>query len=352
MHFSGIAMEVSMPDASRVNDYVLRGVGDPEKLVHDRLGYWDAWDTEEILAIIQWLRRYNVDSAHGHKVRFYGFDMMFPASAVEEVIEFIEQIDGKRAVTFRENTVRVRSEPKSLSREEWTHLQAALGDLKTDFEAHRREYSSRSSPDALAWALQQIRVANQATSWWLARAGGDDNRADVRERGMARNIEWILENEGPRGRIFVSAHNAHVAKGNRSKPEGATLGAPIVPMGRYLYQILGNSLLVMAATFNRGGFEAVGPFKERNFGPALADSVDGELSRLRIPFLILDLRSLPDTVRRDLGRERLLRANVASGDDGYDAYTPTESFDAVYFIERVSRSRPNPLVLEAWRNQR
>src|SRR5215472_13083748 len=37
---------------------------------------------------------------------------------------------------------------------------------------------------------------------------------------------------------------------------------------------------------------------------------------------------------------------------GYDAYVPTESFDAVYFIEEVSRSRPNPLALEAWRNRR
>jgi erythromycin esterase len=278
MNFSGIAMEVSMPDAARVDDYVFRGSGDARRLVHDRLGYWDAWDTEEILAIIQWLRQYNADPAHGPRVHFYGFDMMFPSSSVEEVLQFLEEVESSQAAKFREQTARVRKEPEKLSREEWVSLQSALSDLKSDFDAHRQEYSSRSSTAALEWALQQVAVSAQYARWWLAPADGVSNRADVRERSMAQNVQWILQKEGPGGRVFVSAHNAHVAKGFRRRPEGAGYGSPLSPMGRYLNEVLGASMMVFAATFNQGKLQATGPFKDYTFDPALGDSLDGQLS--------------------------------------------------------------------------
>jgi len=132
MNFTAVAMEVSMPDATRINDYVVRGVGDPEKLVHDSLGYWDAWDTEEILVLVRSIRRYNVNTAHRSKVRFYGFDMMFPASAVKEALSFLEQVNAERATIFREQTVRVREAAERLSREEWTTLSAVLSELTRD----------------------------------------------------------------------------------------------------------------------------------------------------------------------------------------------------------------------------
>jgi erythromycin esterase len=352
MSFSAVAMEVSMPDAGRVNDYVSGGAGDAEQLVHDSLGYWDAWDTEEILALVQWLRQYNVDPAHGRKVHFYGFDMMFPSSSVAEIIRFLEKVDADHAAAFRQQTAHVRTEPQRLSRKEWMDMRDALSKLRSDVEANRREYSARSSRDAFEWALHQISVATQAANWWLAGADGLNNRAQVREQSMAENIQWILQHEGPHGRILVSAHNAHVAKGYRRKPEGVALGSPIEPMGKYLNRVFGASLIVLAATFNQGRLQAVGPFKERTFAPALDDSLDGELRQVQLPFFILDLRTVPRRVRQDSPREWKIRANVGSGDDGYDVYTAPDSFDAVYFIDEVSRSRPNPLALAAWRNRK
>jgi len=110
-------------------------------------------------------------------------------------------------------------------------------------------------------------------------------------------------------------------------------------------------MIVLGAAFNRGQYQAVGPFKERIFGPAISDSLDGQLSRLDLPILVLDLRSAPQNIRQDLNGEKKVRANVGSGDDGYDVYTPTESFDAIYFVDEVTRTRPNPSALEAWRKR-
>ena len=40
--------------------------------------FW-TWDTEEVLALIEWMRAWNAD-ATTRKVKFYGFDMQFPRS--------------------------------------------------------------------------------------------------------------------------------------------------------------------------------------------------------------------------------------------------------------------------------
>ncbi|HXY39992.1 MAG TPA: erythromycin esterase family protein, partial [Vicinamibacteria bacterium] len=42
------------------------------------MGPWP-WDTEEVLAVVEWMRHYNADAAHPRKLRFYGFDRHRPS---------------------------------------------------------------------------------------------------------------------------------------------------------------------------------------------------------------------------------------------------------------------------------
>jgi erythromycin esterase len=48
-----------MPEAFDINEYVLTGNGDPVKALAG-LYFW-TWDTEEVLEMIRWMRRYNDD---------------------------------------------------------------------------------------------------------------------------------------------------------------------------------------------------------------------------------------------------------------------------------------------------
>jgi erythromycin esterase len=71
MGFTIFSIEANMPEAYRLNDYVLNGVGDPAKLLKGM--YFWTWDTQEVLAMIHWMREFN-KSGKG-RVQFTGFDM-------------------------------------------------------------------------------------------------------------------------------------------------------------------------------------------------------------------------------------------------------------------------------------
>src|SRR6187399_3224860 len=68
MGFTVFSIEANMPEAYRLNDYVLNGTGDPAELLRGM--YFWTWDTEEVLAMIQWMRAFN-QSGKG-RVQFTG----------------------------------------------------------------------------------------------------------------------------------------------------------------------------------------------------------------------------------------------------------------------------------------
>ena len=79
MGFNVFAMEASMPESVRMDRYVKGAPGDPAELLSG-LYFW-TWNTEEVLALIEWMRSYNEDPSHASKVKFYGFDMQTPTVA-------------------------------------------------------------------------------------------------------------------------------------------------------------------------------------------------------------------------------------------------------------------------------
>ena len=81
--FTIFGIEASYPECLRINDYVLNGTGNPaEALASQR---FSTWDTDEVLALIEWMRAWNRTQAR--KVKFYGFDMQFPTEAALNVLD-------------------------------------------------------------------------------------------------------------------------------------------------------------------------------------------------------------------------------------------------------------------------
>src|ERR671927_351649 len=72
--FTIFSIEANMPEAYRLNDYVLNGKGDPAALIKGM--YFWTWSTEEVLDMVQWMREFN-QSGKG-RVEFTGFDMQTP----------------------------------------------------------------------------------------------------------------------------------------------------------------------------------------------------------------------------------------------------------------------------------
>jgi erythromycin esterase-like protein len=89
MGFTIFSIEANMPEAYRLNDYVLNGTGDPAKLIKGM--YFWTWNTQEVLDMVMWMRQFN-KSGKG-KVQFTGFDMQTPNVAADIVRDFVDKND-------------------------------------------------------------------------------------------------------------------------------------------------------------------------------------------------------------------------------------------------------------------
>jgi erythromycin esterase-like protein len=93
MGFTIFSIEANMPEAYRLNDYVLKGEGDPAQLLKGM--YFWTWNTEEVLDMIRWMREFN-QSGKG-RVEFTGFDMQTPTVALDIAAKFLNARDSTYA---------------------------------------------------------------------------------------------------------------------------------------------------------------------------------------------------------------------------------------------------------------
>jgi erythromycin esterase-like protein len=96
MGFTMFSIEANMPEAYRLNDYVLNGTGDPAALLRGM--YFWTWDTEEVLEMIRWMRAFNA-SGRG-RVQFTGFDMQTHTVALDIVHQFVRRYDTAYVATL------------------------------------------------------------------------------------------------------------------------------------------------------------------------------------------------------------------------------------------------------------
>src|SRR5207237_5616501 len=95
MGFTIFSIEANMPEAYRLNDYVLNGTGDPAELLRGM--YFWTWNTEEVLEMIRWMRAFNA-SGRG-RVQFTGFDMQTHTVALDIVQQFVWRYDTEYVAT-------------------------------------------------------------------------------------------------------------------------------------------------------------------------------------------------------------------------------------------------------------
>jgi len=97
MGFNIFSIEANMPEAYRLNEFVLTGKGDPAALLKGM--YFWTWNTAEVLDMILWMRDFN-KSGKG-KVEFTGFDMQTPDVAMAIASDFITKYEPGYADSVR-----------------------------------------------------------------------------------------------------------------------------------------------------------------------------------------------------------------------------------------------------------
>lgn len=284
MGFTHFAIEAAMPEAERINQYVLTGQGDPAALLK-ALRTWP-WNTQEVLDLILWMREFNA-SGRG-PLRFAGFDMQSIRLAVPDARAFLTQADPEFVVVANSAFARVTAAER---RGAATAEDVAAARSVVDHMSARREIYLQSFPrEAVERAIQNARLVVQRAE---SLAG-----ITSRDQCMAENVEWILDQAPAGSKIVLWAHNGHVNK---------ALGW----MGDYLAQRYGDDMYVLGFAFGEGRYNAAGPM---GVGPhAEAPPVTGSLESLLgapgIPRYILDLRNLDEDAPTSwFHKPRLLRS--------------------------------------------
>lgn len=346
MGFTAIAVETGFAEAGPVDAYVGGESGDPAALVHGVFA-WDTRAFEENRQLIEWIRRRN--STHvGRKIHLYGLDLTGgrlgqlreSRRSVDEALVFLDRVDA-----VSERQLRLRLDPfldmfneggyGILSPADRDAVSAAIEDLASLFERRRVDFVKDSTEARYAIACRHAVVARQlVASFRSGIAAGAVKPPDYRDASMARdaamadNLRWVLEREGPEGRVFIYAHNGHVKKGPTEKEASAGFfpGKPPTSMGEYLQSMLGGEMFVVGSTYGKGAATMTTP-------PIDAASIESGLAEVGPPVFTIGLRPAAGVpgVLEWLNRPMKMREN-----DQYTELNPLAAFDALVFVENVN----------------
>jgi erythromycin esterase len=307
----------------------LTGQGDPAKALAG-LHFW-TWNTEEVLDMIKWMRKYNEDPMHPQKIKFYGFDMQFPEKAASFAVAYLKGVDSKQAKDIEKQLAIIKNQPRSerfrkLPKEIESALCLHIANILKIFDDNKKEYITNSTNEEYDIARQHLRLLQQYYSGGMR----------MRDQAMAENVLWIKRHEGFNARMVIWAHNGHVAT-NTDNTSG------IKPMGWYLRQELKNNMVVVGFAFNQGTFQVKDAnsmkLQHFNVGSAPVGSLDWTLAKAGLRLAALDLRSLPNngSVGSWFSKPHATRS---IGAIYYAQDAIGHMFDMLRFVETTTAARP------------
>jgi erythromycin esterase len=372
--FTAVALESGLTESRLVHEYVRGGPGEPADIASLGIG-WNFASFSHNHALITSLRQYNSDPRHARKINFYGFDV--PGSpgdptvqrgldtALREALHYLTKVDASAAAVFRArltpflphlrfdyyHQIDGPSYDKLVARER-DILTAAIADLLSLFERNEARYIESGLTEQYEWAHRAVIGARQVDSWlrqiplgWCASLEHIDvldRAADLRDRSLADNLEWILRREGPQGRLLVFAHNAHLSvmpvrrtwwsHDDEHCPHTVSFQQQVA--GTHLRRLFGKRLFTLG--------NLIGRCETRpDRTPAMPlhsppqKSVDALFGEVRLPSYVLDLRAAPQPVSSWLGKERQLGPGFEFPGKfrGLIELSLSSAFDAVWYLD-------------------
>lgn len=352
--FNLFAIEANLPESALINDYVLEGSGDPAVLLSG-LYFW-TWNTQEVLDMINWMREHNLNNPHS-TIEFHGFDMQHSVLAIDNVLAYLDRTDEEYAEEARElmgcflSTYPTPGEDESYFQNPWTDYETLsfttrkscrnkLTKVFDYLEGNKAALINDSSQEEYQYILRNARVILQAEDFVYSYS------SPKRDRYMAENVSWILDQSGPDSKIILWAHNLHVQD------------ELDVMMGKHLRDRFQEDLVVVGFSFFEGKFNAyrASSLQAQDVKPHLGpieftspekESFEYYLHQAGIPRFYIDLRD-PRIEMNQLDEELPFYGIVGAV---YDPSSPSfivksipELFDLMIYIEESTPSELLPLL--------
>jgi len=342
--FTAIAIESSLADSRRVDAYVNGAAGDARAIARNHISYGFGTFGANV-ELLEWMRAYNANPVHTRKLHFYGIDLSLggpgagnpTAVPFADALDLLTRVDSSHAAQLRARLAPVLQLPQgsafTVSDTVLDALIVAADELVSRVERARPQLVAMSADD-YDWGHQSGIMALRALRMRRVTppTTGDDippgawEAVEVRDLAMADAVRWILDREGPRGRVLVFAHNGHVANATSMGSIWNAFAKPPNMMGVHLRSMLGPKLVIIGQS---GGASA------GTLPKALADTdgIDEALASAGFRHFVVDLRTLragtPE--RRWLDRAHPMRSNITL----QMVVNPLRAFDALVYVDTL-----------------
>ncbi len=236
------ALEADYGCCETANRYIHGGEGTAEQAAA-ALGF-QIYKTHEMALLLNWMREYNDKAATGEDLCFYGFDMQRNEANYEYFIEVAGALgeDTKGLEKLWNN---------GCLNSEYTDEQRA--EIIKEVKAKLLEKEGTKAIQAVHFAdilLQNIELGKAMQNGLAGMA--------LRDKLMAENTMWILEQEEARGnrRIFISGHNGHVDQFRSYDNENKYMGHILADtIGEDAYFVIGTDFYKTTNSMPKGSGE-------------------------------------------------------------------------------------------------
>ncbi len=361
--FRVFAMEANWASSLALNEYMQTGIGDGKELLQKYAKIMWPWRTQEVLDLIQWLRKYNQTAAN--KVIFSGFDMQEPVPAVDWLIAYLEKTLPDQATRADELLGCIRfslGNILNVTRYAAAGIKGFMACAERINTVRRILQNRRSSLETTEYitALQMVRVLEQGNIYYKERFITQDilQAVTIRDAFMAENTSWLEKTT--KQKLVIWAHNGHVTFNAKMHFGWKPLGAHLRDMYKDQYKVWGFS-------FFEGSFYAQmldGNDPIRTVAAALvglaanpsiqsvpnptSDSFEYIFRAAQLPLFMLDLHLAKTPAGAWLKTPRRLQIigqnlpPFRTPEPDWYSYKaiPTEDFDALIYIDKTTPSTP------------
>ena len=359
MGFTTFAIEAGYASCQQINDYVLHGIGDRATVLTAQ--WYVVWDTEEMAAMIDWMRAYNQMVPESKKVQFCGTDINYNEYGRKAVLEYLRKVDPEQlAITgsfFEALAIEDNKWPGLIDEQAEKNIAELLPQLQDLIDYLISNKDNFVGHSTLAEFNQSLRYVHIMKQWMMTNSSfirpESVTRSTARSVAMAENLMYLVESAEPDAKFVMSAANSHLSLDGGEPNLGASL--------REKY---GQSYFVFGFEFNQGAFQTRlvlpdkrrGDLKEVTLPPSSPGTRAWYFAQINKDVLILDLRMPVDNpvVEYWLNSPQTVYQAGWAFNESLE-YTVdvnmVKAYDGIIFIDITTTSRPNPNALKTVANR-
>lgn len=347
--FDVLAFESGLLECERVMDALRDDVPLGEAL---QRGIHDVWaHSAEMRPLFEYVR---ATQDTDRPLRLVGFDPQFSApdagDLLRDGLEDVLEPDAAVAAELDALLADLADLSATITADEFDRWSALLDDLADELRGSPRDPSGlwRQALVSVGWQLRGRRLAATAPPLDFAdlerslRAAERVEAGNARDRGMAENLLWHLDQRWPGSRVVIWAANNHVRTAT-SRRAADDPGVAVLRMGERLHDVLGDALHTVVTTCYQGAWASPSlrsadgrlSWREGVHEPAGDGTLAAALHETGLQAAWLDLASASQRVPW-LASPLTLREDF----DGGPPRALSDSCDAILFLDSIEPATP------------